>query len=125
MVEYFSGRVGAALLPYHPDRGQEREKAEVEEGGGEKMPSPFIIFILLFGRNFGTWQQWMNISLVGLVLLCCLTIQTGGRRERRERLRREEERRNLLLSTQTSNFSANEYRAWKAHAGILARALIS
>jgi hypothetical protein len=40
MVEYFFGRVGAALLPYHPDGGQEGEKGEVEEGGGEKIPSP-------------------------------------------------------------------------------------
>ncbi len=40
MVEYFSGRAGAALLPYHPDRGQEGEKGEVEEGGGEKEPPP-------------------------------------------------------------------------------------
>ncbi len=45
MVENFSGRLGAALLPYHPDRGQEGEKGEGEEGGGEKMPS---LFILLF-----------------------------------------------------------------------------
>ncbi len=45
MVEYFSGRAGAALLPYHPDRGQEGEKGEIEEGGGEKMPSLFILFI--------------------------------------------------------------------------------
>ncbi len=36
MVEYFSVRAGAALLPYHPDRRQEGEKGEVEEGGGEK-----------------------------------------------------------------------------------------
>ncbi len=42
MVEYFSDRVGAALLPYHPDGGQE---GEIEEGGGEKIPS---LFILLF-----------------------------------------------------------------------------
>jgi hypothetical protein len=56
-VEYFSGRIGAALFPYHPGRGQEGEKGEVEEGGGEKEPSLSIIFILLFGRNFGTWQQ--------------------------------------------------------------------
>ncbi len=54
----------------------------------------------------------------GLLLLCCLTIQTGGsRRRQEERRRREEERRHLLLNTQTSNFSANEYRAWKSHAG--------
>jgi hypothetical protein len=38
MVEYFSGRAGAALLPYHPDGGQEGEKGEIEEGGGEKEP---------------------------------------------------------------------------------------
>jgi hypothetical protein len=38
MVEYFSGRAGAALLPYHPDRGQEGEKVEGEEGGGEPVP---------------------------------------------------------------------------------------
>ncbi len=112
-------------MPYHPDGGQEGGKGQGGERGGEKTTSLFILFIWLLGGNFGTWQQWLNISLVGLVLLCCLTIQTGGRRERRERLRREEERRNLLLSTQTSNFSANEYRAWKAHAGILARGLIS
>jgi hypothetical protein len=42
IIEYFSGRVGAALLPYHPDRGQE---GEIEEGGGEKIPSLFIQFI--------------------------------------------------------------------------------
>jgi hypothetical protein len=40
MVDYFSGRVGAALLPYHPDRGQEGEKGEGEEGGGEKESPP-------------------------------------------------------------------------------------
>jgi hypothetical protein len=70
-------------LPYHPDGGQEGEKGEVEEGRGEKEPSLFILFILLLGGNFDTWQQLLNISLVGLVLLYFLTIQTGGRRERR------------------------------------------
>jgi hypothetical protein len=38
MVEYLSGRAGAALLPYHPDGGQEGEKGEVEEGRGKKEP---------------------------------------------------------------------------------------
>ncbi len=85
-------------MPYHPDRGQEGEKGEGEEGGGEKIPSLFIHFILVFGGNFGTWQQWLNIFLVGLVLLCFLTIQTGGRSKRRERLGREEERIYLFLS---------------------------
>jgi hypothetical protein len=48
MVEYLSGRVGAALLPYHPDRGQEGEKGEIEEGGGEKnFPSSSISFCYL------------------------------------------------------------------------------
>ena len=56
--------------------------------------------------------------MLGMVLLCCLTIQTGSSKRRREQ-RREEERRRLLAATQTSNFSANEYRAWKSHAGIL------
>jgi hypothetical protein len=55
MVEYFSDRVGAALLPYHPDGGQEGEKREIEEGGGEKMPS---LFILLF-------SYWAEISSPG------------------------------------------------------------
>ncbi len=40
MFEYFSGRVGAALLPYHPDRGQEGEKGEGEEGEGKKESPP-------------------------------------------------------------------------------------
>ncbi len=46
MVEYFSGRVGAALLPYHPDRGQEGEKGEGEKGGVEKIPLHFFILFI-------------------------------------------------------------------------------
>ncbi len=48
MVDYFSGRAGAALLPYHPDRGQEGEKGEGEEGGGRRyLPSSSFSFSYL------------------------------------------------------------------------------
>ncbi len=40
MVECFSVRAGAALLPYHPDGGQEGGKGEVEGRGGENIPLP-------------------------------------------------------------------------------------
>ncbi len=70
MVECFSGRVGAALLPYHPDRGQEGEKGEIEKGGGEKTPSLFIHFILLFGgnRHLATMVEYFS-DRVGAALL--------------------------------------------------------